>query len=81
MSDTVLNSQAVQASFKADNSCSRPQAFPEGSAHGATGQAVAVGDLFEIPQISGCREKLCVKRNPSMYQAVVVALLKTLGRS
>jgi len=35
-SDTVLNSQAVQASFKADNSCSRPQAFPEGSAYGAT---------------------------------------------
>jgi hypothetical protein len=31
VSDTVLNSQAVQASFKANNSYFLPQAFPEGS--------------------------------------------------
>jgi hypothetical protein len=31
VSDTVLNSQAVRVSFKANNSYFLPQAFPEGS--------------------------------------------------
>jgi hypothetical protein len=51
VSNTVLNSQAVQASFKANNSYLLPQAFPEGSpTHPAypTGHGTVAGACITV---------------------------------